>query len=259
MLLSNLSAVITGAGSGVGRATAIMYAEQGAMVMCSDIEPSAAESTCRDIERRGGIAVAARCDVSVEAEVTSVIADAVTKFGRLDVMFNNAGIATPRRGMRFEEHTVDDYYRLSDVNFKGVFLGMKQAILQFREQGAGGVIINTASVGGLVAFGGPLYGATKGAVVQLTRTVAVEVAPIGIRVNSICPAGMPDTNFGVSARLEQSELEQAAERELIASMHPTGRVITPDDCAHAAVFLASAGARNITGVNLPLDGGLTAR
>jgi NAD(P)-dependent dehydrogenase (short-subunit alcohol dehydrogenase family) len=236
-----------------------MYAEQGAMVMCSDIDLEAAESTCRDIGLSGGAAAAVRCDVSAEEEVIAAISAAVTKFGRLDVMLNNAGIATPRRGMRFEEHSVDDYYRLSDVNFKGVFLGMKYAVLQFKAQGGGGVIINTASVGGLVAFGGPLYGATKGAVVQLTRTVAVEGAPFGIRVNSICPAGMPDTNFGAAERPALSATEQQEDRDLIASLHPTGRVITPNDCAHAAVFLASAGAKNITGVNLPIDGGYIAR
>ena len=112
-------------------------------------------------------------------DVASAVASAVGHFGRLDIMFNNVGIPTPRLGMAFEDHTVEDFERLSAVNFRGVFLGCKHAVIQFKKQGDGGVILNTGSVAGLVGWGGTVYGATKGAVNQLTRALAIEVAPFG--------------------------------------------------------------------------------
>ena len=121
-----------------------------------------------------------------------------TQFGRLDIMFNNVGIPTPRLGMTFEDHTLEDFDRLIAVNVRGVFLGCKHAVLRFKEQGDGGVILNTGSVAGLVGWGGTVYGATKGAVHQLTKAVAIECAPFGIRVNAICPAG--DAVHGLHGR-----------------------------------------------------------
>ena len=174
-------------------------------------------------------------------------------------MFNNVGIATPRLGMSFEDHTVDDFEKLVAVNLRGVFLGCKHAVIRFKEQGDGGVILNTGSVAGLVGWGGTVYGATKGGVHQLTRAVAIECAPFDIRVNAICPAGMPYTNFAAAVGLEASgsELEQIAQH--VGSMHPLGRPITAEDCAEAAVYLVSDRAANVTGVLLPVDGGYVAR
>ena len=126
---------------------------------------------------------------------------AIETSGRLDIMFNNAGVATPRPGMVFEDHTDDDWDRLMGINLRGVFYGMKQAVITFKAQGDGGVIVNTGSVAGMVGWGGTVYGATKGGVIQLTRGVAMEVAPHNIRVNCICPAGMPTTNFSVEHEL----------------------------------------------------------
>jgi NAD(P)-dependent dehydrogenase (short-subunit alcohol dehydrogenase family) len=253
-------AVIAGAGSGVGRASALRFAEEGASVICADIDPDRAKETVSLVEAAGGTAVAERCDVSQDADVAATVAGAVDRFGRLDIMYNNVGIPTPRLGMPFEEHTLEDFERLTSVNFRGVFLGCKHAVIQFKKQGPGGVILNTGSVAGLVGWGGTVYGATKGAVHQLTKAVAIETAPFGIRVNAICPAGMPFTHFmaaGGGVDPDSAQIDNVAEH--VGSSHPLGRPITAEDCADAAVYLCSDRASNITGVLLPIDGGYVAR
>ena len=259
MLLTNKVVVITGAGSGVGRASARRFGEEGAAVVCADIDLDSVKETVAELEEAGSQAVAERCDVSEDADVAAAVASAVGHFGRLDVMFNNVGIPTPRLGMSFEEHTLEDFERLTAVNFRGVFLGCKHAVVRFKEQGDGGVILNTGSVAGLVGWGGTVYGATKGAVHQLTRAVAVEVAPVGIRVNAICPAGMPYTGFMAAGGMTVSGADLDAVAAHTGSMHPLGRPITAEDCAEAAVYLCSDGAANVTGVLLPVDGGYVAR
>jgi NAD(P)-dependent dehydrogenase (short-subunit alcohol dehydrogenase family) len=259
MELDGKSAVITGAGSGVGRASALRFAEEGARVVCVDIQLDSAKETVRQVEAAGGVAVAEECDVSQDDQVASMIASAVSNFGRLDIVFNNVGIPTPRLGMSFEDHSVDDFDRLIAVNLRGVFLGCKHAVVQFKQQGDGGVILNTGSIAGLVGWGGTVYGATKGGVHQLTRAVAIECAPFGIRVNAICPAAMPYTGFAAAGGMQTPEggIDQIAEH--VGSMHPLGRPITAEDCAEAAVYLVSDRAANITGVLFPVDGGYVAR
>lgn len=259
MLLDGKSAVVTGAGSGVGLASALRFAEEGARVVCADIKADSAKEAVRRIEDAGGTAVAEECDVSVESDVSALIATAVAQFGRLDVLFNNVGIPTPRLGALLEDHTLEDFERLTAVNFRGVFFGCKHAVLQFKSQGSGGVILNTGSVAGLVGWGGSVYGATKGAVHQLTRAVAIEGAPFGIRANAICPGGMPYTGFMAAGGLSvpPSELEKIAQQT--GASHPLGRPILAEDCAEAAVYLVSDRAANVTGVLLPVDGGYVAR
>jgi NAD(P)-dependent dehydrogenase (short-subunit alcohol dehydrogenase family) len=259
VLLEGKQAIITGAGSGVGRASARRFAEEGARVVCADLDEDSARETVHLIEEAGGTATAVKADVAKEADVVAMVAAAVDRYGRLDVIFNNVGIPTPRLGMTFEEHTFDDYVKLTAVNFGGVFLGCKHAVLRFKEQGDGGVILNTGSVAGLVGWGGTVYGATKGAVHQLTKAVAVECAPHGIRANAICPAAMPYTGFMAAGgmQLPEDQLEQVA--QAAGAGHPLGRPITAEDCAEAAVFLCSDRAANITGVLVPVDGGYVAR
>jgi NAD(P)-dependent dehydrogenase (short-subunit alcohol dehydrogenase family) len=243
----------------VGRASARRFAEEGARVVCVDIDLDRAKETVAELEGAGRTAVAERCDVAEDGDVAGVISSAVQRFGRLDIMFNNVGIPTPRLGMIFEEHSLEDFERLSSVNFRGVFLGCKHAVLRFKEQGNGGVILNTGSVAGLVGWGGTVYGATKGAVHQLTKAVAVEVAPFGIRINAICPAGMPYTGFMAAGGMEVSGDDLDAVAAHTGSMHPLGRPITAEDCAEAAVYLCSDAAANVTGVLFPIDGGYVAR
>jgi NAD(P)-dependent dehydrogenase (short-subunit alcohol dehydrogenase family) len=258
MLLGGKIAIITGAGSGVGRASALRFAEEGALVVGADLDLDRVKETVTLVEAAGGTAVGERCDVSQDADIVSLIAIAVSRFGRLDIMFNNVGIPTPRLGLAFEDHSVEDFEHLTAVNFRGVFLGCKHAVIQFKKQGSGGVILNTGSVAGMVGWGGTVYGATKGAVHQLTKAVAIEAAPSGIRVNAICPAGMPYTNFAAAGGMPSDvDVNQVAQH--VGSMHPLGRPITAEDCAEAAVYLCSDRAVNVTGVLLPVDGGYVAR
>jgi NAD(P)-dependent dehydrogenase (short-subunit alcohol dehydrogenase family) len=259
MELHEKNAVITGAGSGVGRASALRFSEEGARVVVADIDLDAASETAQLVEKAGGRAVAVRTDVSNDDDVAAAVGACADEYGRLDIMFNNVGIPTPRLGMSFLDHTLDDFDRLSAVNFRGVFLGMRNAVSRFQQQGGGGVILNTGSVAGLVGWGGTVYGATKGAVHQLTRAVAVECAPDDIRVNAICPGAMPYTGFMAAGGVEvpTDALEDVA--RAAGSIHPLGRPVTAEDCADAAVYLCSDRAANVTGVLLPVDGGYVAR
>lgn len=243
--------VITGAGSGVGRAACLLFSEHGAKIVAADINVAAVEETAAEVKKNGGQVIAVECDVVSVKSVDDLIAAAVAEFGRIDVMYNNAGITT-RPGLSFMESSDDDVDKLTAVNIKGVIHGCQSAIRQFELQGGGGVIVSTASVAGLIGFGGVLYGSSKGAITTLTRTLALEYAGKGIRVNAVCPAAMP-TNFG-GAALKNSEKG----REHTAGHHPLGRIIEPEECAAGALFLASDLASNITGVNLPVDGGLSA-
>ncbi|MET0378225.1 MAG: SDR family oxidoreductase [Spongiibacteraceae bacterium] len=258
MLLAEKVVVITGAGSGVGRAAAQLFARQGAKVVCVDINEEWAHQTEQLVTEQGGTATALRCNVTQANDVRAAIQHAVKMFGRLDVMYNNAGVATSVDGKSKSliDQDDEDFERLVSINFKGVIYGCQQAVRTFIAQGGGGVIVNTASVAGMVGWGGVMYGATKGAVVQLTRGLAVEVAKHGIRVNAVCPAGMM-TNFGRSDA--SAFTQQSAELvDIYSKMHPLGKPIAPEDCANAALFLASELASNITGVLLPVDGGYIA-
>lgn len=258
MLLRDKSVVIMGAGSGVGRAASLIFARNGAKVICADIVASAVEETAKLVTDEGLTARATTCDVRDEPQVKAAIDAAVKAYGRLDVIYNNVGVASTVGGkaLGFHETTGEDYDRLSEVNFRGMVHGCRQALLQFLAQGDGrGVIVNTGSVAGLVGWGGSLYGATKAAGIQLTRGLAIEYAKHGVRVNVVCPAGMP-TNFGVP--VGSTRTLTAEQEDMIGKAHPLGLVIAPEDAANAAMFLASDLARNITGVALPVDGGYVA-
>jgi NAD(P)-dependent dehydrogenase (short-subunit alcohol dehydrogenase family) len=260
MLLKDKSVLIMGAGSGVGRAAALIFAANGAKLICADVAPKPNEETVALVTQAGGTAKAVTCDVAKEDEVQAAVDATVEAYGRLDIIYNNVGISS-RFGdkggaVRFVDLPENEYDRLGDVNFRGMVNGCRSALRQFLKQDDGkGVIVNTGSVAGIVGWGGPLYGATKAAGMQLTRGLAIEYAKHGIRVNAVCPAGMP-TNFGIPAGT-QREITPAMEQG-IGRMHPLGMPIAAEDCANAALFLASDLARNITGVWLPVDGGYVA-
>lgn len=257
-LVQNKVAVITGAGSGVGQAASLLFARHGARIIAADVDPGRALETAEQIRAEGGDAQPQQCDVADPAAVRALIQAAVSAYGRLDILYNNAGITVlpdPSRGPKtLTETSPDEIARVEAVNINGVLYGCQAAIAQFEAQGGGGVIVNTASVAGLIGYGGVVYGATKGAVVALTKALALEVAAKGIRVNSVCPSGMPTRYSGMDPDGPNAERI----RQTMAAAHPLGRPIDPFDCANGALFLCSALASNITGVNLPIDGGLSA-
>lgn len=257
-LLEGKVAVVTGAGSGVGRAAVKIWTEHGAKVIAADINLENAEESVRLSGAPQGAARAVHCDVADPDSVNAAVAAAVETFGRLDIIYNNAGITilpVPGVGLRkLVDAPHDEMRRVEDVNINGVIYGCQAAIRQFEKQGSAGVIVNTASVAGMIGYGGVLYGTTKGAIVNLTRSLAIEVAEQGIRVNSVCPAGMLTHYSGMDP--DSPNKDQILEG--MGRAHPLGRAIDPGDTASAAMFLASDMAGNITGVNLPVDGGLTA-
>ena len=258
-LLDGKNAIVFGAGSGVGRASALRFAEEGANVVAADLNEASAKETAGLVEQAGGTAAAFAVDVAQEDQVEAALAEVAAQFGSLDVVFNNVGVPTPRLGSTLEQHTVEDFERLFSINVGGVFYGCKHAVIRFKEQGTPGSIVNTGSVAGLVGWGGTVYGATKGAVHALTKAVAVEAAPFGIRVNAICPGAMPFTGFMAAGGVDLPEDALADVAESVGAGHPLGKPITAEDCARIAAFLASDQAANITGVLVPVDGGYVAK
>jgi NAD(P)-dependent dehydrogenase (short-subunit alcohol dehydrogenase family) len=238
-LLDGKVAVVTGAGSGMGRACARIFAREGARLVISDISGAEAETA----EAIDGEVVAMRCDVSQEAEVAALVAAAVARFGRLDAMLNVGGVAS---GGFIESVEEPDFDRVIAVNLKGVFWGTKHAVRAMKQTG-GGAIINWSSLAGLVpSFGASVYSASKAAVVQLTRSTAVEYGPHNIRANAICPGMIATEGMGAQAlKFDPTK----------ATRNPLGRPGTPDDAGELAAFLASDRAGYLNGVIIPLDGG----
>jgi NAD(P)-dependent dehydrogenase (short-subunit alcohol dehydrogenase family) len=250
-LLAGKSVVITGAGSGVGRAATLLFAQHGAKVLASDVDAAAVEDVAAEARAGGGEAAASLCDVSDDAQVRALVDMAVERYGRLDVMYNNAGV-TRRMKTDFLDTTQDDLLKLTAINVGGVVSGIQAAVRQFRKQGGGGVIVNTASLAGLIGYGSPLYSSTKGAVTTLTRSTALQYAKENIRINSACPAAMM-TNFGVSDGFVRTPENEAWS----ASMFPMGRNVEAMECAKVALFLASDLSSAMTGINVPVDCGLS--
>jgi NAD(P)-dependent dehydrogenase (short-subunit alcohol dehydrogenase family) len=242
-------AVITGAGSGMGRSSAVLFAQEGAQVVCAD-RSGEEEQTAKTI---GEAAVSVHVDVSVEADIQRMIATAEERFGRLDVLFNNAGFGGPI--MPLHDQTLENWEMVQGTNLKGVFLGMKygvQAMLRNR----GGSIVNTASAAGLIGWKGhSIYGAAKAGVIQLTKAAAMDYAELGIRANVICP-GMFWTGLVKGARDSGTVGQQPPSDAYPPPKNvPMNRWGLASEIAAAALFLASDESSFITGVALPVDGG----
>lgn len=252
--LSGKVAVVTGAALGLGRAIASRMAEEGASVAVLDVLDEAGESLVADLRARGLQAKYWRCDVAREAEVAAAINAAAEHFGGLHVVVNNAGISGANKPTH--ELTEAEWDRVQSVNVKGVFFGVKHAIPHLRKAG-GGSIINLSSIYGLVgAADVPPYHASKGAVRLMSKADALIYAPDRIRVNSIHP-GFIWTPM-VENYLKEADDAEAA-RKATDALHPLGHVGEPDDIAWGAVYLASDEAKFVTGSELVIDGGYTAR
>ncbi|HEY3063233.1 MAG TPA: glucose 1-dehydrogenase [Chloroflexota bacterium] len=248
--LQGLAAVITGAGSGIGAASALAFAHEGAGVVVADVNAEAARKTVDQIETDGGQAEAVEVDVTDYGAVQRMVQIAVDRFGKLDVLFNNAGV--PQAFTPFEQSTDDLYNLIFDVNVRGVFYGCRAAIPHLKANG-GGVILNTASTAGIRPRPGlAVYNASKAAVINLTKTLAVELAPHRIRVVSLCPVAT-DTPM-LPSFIGPGQDEAEGRKRFIATI-PWGRLNRAEDLANAAVFLASSDAEMVTGTAFEVDGG----
>ena len=247
MRLPGRVAAITGGALGIGRATALTFAEEGATVALGDVQTEAAEAVAQEIRGRGGKAIAVGLDVGDAAQVQAFVDRVVEEFGRLDVMFANAGIA---HSAPFLEHPEAQWHRVLRVNLTGVFLCCQAAARQMVKQGGGGRIITTASINGFRGVENLAgYNAAKAGVIELTRTIAVELAQHRIAVNAIAPAQ-------IDTRLTRS-LPEGARRRRVERI-PMARFGEPEEVARVALFLASDDASYVTGHTLAVDGGYLA-
>jgi NAD(P)-dependent dehydrogenase (short-subunit alcohol dehydrogenase family) len=249
MLLEGKVAIVTGAGSGIGRASAVRFAAEGAAVVAADIRAAKAEETVAQITEQGGRAVACQVDVADSVGVARMVSTAVEAFGRLDALFNNAG--TIRMGTAVDLPEAD-WDLVMAVNVRSVFLGAKHAV-PVMAAGGGGAIVSTASVSGLAGdTASVVYSASKAAVINLTRSLAVDHAAQGIRVNCICPGAIDTPPVG--RMLQDPDTRRRSERA-----HPLGRIGEPSEIAAAAAWLLSDEASFVTGQALVVDGGLSAQ
>lgn len=239
-------AIVTGARTGIGRATSERLAEEGATVVVTHYEQDGAQETVESIRESGGEAVHMKLDVQSEADWQRVIAKTCEEVGCPTILINNAGVYMVKPITEIDQ---DDWQKLFDVNVKGVFLGMKHCAPVMEENGRGS-IINMSSVAGLAGVAGhTCYGGSKGAVRLMTKDMAMEVAGTGVRVNSIHP-GVIDTKM---------VHEEGPSMEEFRSMHPVDRIGEPEDVAHGALYLASEESKFVTGTELVIDGGFTAQ
>jgi NAD(P)-dependent dehydrogenase (short-subunit alcohol dehydrogenase family) len=253
MLLEGRVAVITGAASGIGLATARLFAQEGAQLSLGDVDEKAGRRAAEEIKADGGQAEFVPTDVTSADDVRGLIDGAVERYGKLDIIFNNAGISMTKP---IPDTTEEDFDRIVAINFKGVFLGCKYAIPRLLENPEGGAILNMSSNGGLVGRpGDPLYSATKHAVMGLTKSLAVTYADKKIRTNALCP-GAIDTPMVERIIDSFGDREEGLRRVLANS--PTPRVAAPEEVARAALFLVSPGNGYVNGVGLAVDGGKAA-
>jgi NAD(P)-dependent dehydrogenase (short-subunit alcohol dehydrogenase family) len=249
MLLSGKVAIVTGAGSGIGRASAVRFAEEGASVVVSDIRGPKAEETVAMIEQAGGTAAAFQANVAESDDVAGMVAFAVERFGGLDALFNNAGTIRPGDAVKL---SVEDWDLVMAVNVRSVFLGAKHAVPAMIERG-GGTIVSTASISGMAGDqASVVYGASKAAVINLTRCLAVDHARQGIRVNCICPGAIETPPIG-------RMLADPAARAGMERSHLLGRIGQPEEIGAAAVWLCSDESSFVTGQAIVVDGGITAK
>jgi NAD(P)-dependent dehydrogenase (short-subunit alcohol dehydrogenase family) len=242
--------LVTGGGSGIGRAAASLFAQEGGRVVVVDQDEKQAHATATSIREAGGEALAIGGDVSREADCRGMVERALAAYGRLHVAFNNAGIGASGFAVADEEEVA--WNRLIDVNLKGIFLAMKHEIPAMVGAG-GGAIVNTASVAGLVGERGiGAYSASKHGVVGLTRTAALDYIGQGVRINAVCPGA-------TRTRLLADWFQDPKVEQFILSRHPIGRSAEPEEIARAVLFLASDDASFVVGQALAVDGGLTAQ
>ncbi len=248
MRLKDKVAIITGAASGIGKATAKLFAEHGAKVVVADIDENGGNQTVTDIQDAGNEAIFIQTDVTIKADTEQMVAQTLKNYDKLDTLLNSAGIAMR---LPVAELPEEDWHRCLDVNLNGVFLCAKAAIPAMQKNG-GGSIINMSSIYGIVgADVRAAYVASKGAVTNLTRGMALDYAEDNIRVNCICPGF-------VETPLVAGVIKTPDEYQKLANKHPMRRLAQPEEIAYGALYLASDESAFVTGIALPIDGGYTA-
>lgn len=253
MRLQNKVAIITGAGSGIGQASALRFAQEGATVVVVDWKAQAGQETVEKIHADGGSAHLICADVSQEAEVAQLVEETIRLYGRIDILFNNAAIQVFGT---IPETSSQEWSKVMDVNLKGVYLGCKYVIPHMISQGSGS-IINTSSILGLVGDPQlPAYGATKGAILAMTAAMAQAHGPQGIRVNCICPG---DVATPLVLEYFSQQPDPAAAEAAVTANYALRRIAQPAEIANVALFLASDESSFVTGTQIIVDGGLTSR
>jgi NAD(P)-dependent dehydrogenase (short-subunit alcohol dehydrogenase family) len=245
-------ALVTGAASGIGKATAVAFAQAGYATVLADVDIAAGNAALKEMEAAGSPAIFVRCDVADPVDALSLVEKTVEHFGRLDAAFNNAGIEGEPGSTIDCSH--ENWERVLAVNLTGVWFAMRCEIRQMLKQESGGVIVNCASVAGLTGIAGlPAYVASKHGVVGLTRTAALEYATRNIRVNAVCPGAIE------TPMLERFMGSSEEARQTVVASEPIGRLGRPEEIASAVIWLCSEGAGFTTGQALAVDGGWTAR
>ena len=252
MKLQGRVAIVTGAASGIGRASAIAFAREGARVIAVDIDRPKGEETAAMIAALGGETFFAHADVANEEDVKRFVQEALALWGKIDILFNNAGVVLVKP---LEEMTGDEWDRVMSINVKSAFLAIKYAVPHMR-RGGGGAILNTGSIASFTGqLGTPVYSASKGAIALLTKSLALDYGRDRIRVNCICP-GITDTLM-LREHLGHGPEGEELIRERLSRV-PTGKILTPEDVARAALYLVSDDSIGVTGVLHVVDGGLLA-
>jgi NAD(P)-dependent dehydrogenase (short-subunit alcohol dehydrogenase family) len=250
--VSGKVALITGGGSGIGRATAIVFGREGAKVVVADYNRAGGEETVRVIKNAGGEASFIEANVAVAKQVETMVAKTIETYGRLDCAFNNAGIEGEMGG-NLAECSEENWGRIIAINLTGVFLCMKYEIPQMLKHG-GGSIVNTASAAGLIGLpGGTAYVASKHGVAGLTKSAALEYAKSGIRINAVCPG------FIRTAMVERVIDGGSISEDAMVAAEPIGRIGKPEEIANVVLFLCSDDASFVTGLPMPVDGGYVAQ
>ncbi len=252
--LKNKVAIITGAGSGIGRATAILFAKEGAKVAVTDIIDEEGKKTLKAILAKKGKAKYYHLDVSKEREVAKVFKQIHNDFGKIDILFNNAGIAGVNKPT--DEITEEEWDQLMNVNLKGVFFCEKHALRYMKRQKSGSIINNSSIYGIVGAPDVPPYHTAKGGVRLLSKADALIYAKHGVRVNSVHPGFIMTS---MVRRFIQESPNPAATKKYIENLHPLGHIGEPDDIAYGVLYLASDEAKFVTGTELIIDGGYTAK
>lgn len=245
MRLENKNAIVTGAGSGIGRATAVLFAKEGAKVVVADLDEKGGEETVTEIKDGGGEAVFIKTDVSREECINKMAETCLNGFGRIDILVNNAGIV---KSGSLAETSEEDWDQIMEVDLKGVFLGIKRVVPEMIKQGKG-KIVNTASIAGLVGFDNlSAYCAAKGGVISLTRELALELASKRINVNCIAPGV-------IRTAMTEGMLDDPKTKKGLEASTPYPRLGEPEDIAYAALYLASDESDFVNGETLVVDGG----